>query len=258
MKPNLLMAIILPAFLCLDTQQTAVSKKTGPFKTDLSQNPYPFIGSIPLPAGYRRVREPANGFGEWLRGIPLKKDTRVRLFDGTLKANQSAQFAVLDLSVGKRDLQQCADAVMRLRAEYLYLRGMYDDLVFYDNIGHPYRLGSNRDRRHFDRFLEGVFAGCGTLSLQRQLKVTRWDQIRAGDVIIRGGSPGHAMMIADMAVNESGQKIFLLAQSYMPAQDIHLVVNPDPGSPSPWYILREGPVQTPEWLFPSGRFRTWP
>jgi hypothetical protein len=74
--------------------------------------------------------------------------------------------------------------------------------------------------------------------------------IRAGDVFIRGGSPGHAVLVMDMAVNAAGQKIFLLAQSYMPAQDIHILKNPG-NPPFPWYytVGADKLVVTPEWVF---------
>jgi hypothetical protein len=42
-------------------------------------------------------------------------------------------FAVMDLPVGNKDLQQCADAIMRLRAEYLYRPGQFNSIRFYDN-----------------------------------------------------------------------------------------------------------------------------
>ena len=92
-------------------------------------NPYAAISEIPLPAGYSRVKTEKNSFGEWLRQRPLKTDKTVYLFDGTEKQNQAAQFAVLDVSVGERDLQQCADAVMRLRAEYLFAQKRYAEII---------------------------------------------------------------------------------------------------------------------------------
>jgi hypothetical protein len=41
----------------------------------------------------------------------------------------------------------------------------------------------------------------------------------------------------------------MLAQSYMPAQDIQVLVNQGNASISPWYIMAEGPIETPEWTF---------
>lgn len=62
------------------------------------------VSDIPPPKGF--VRGETTGFGLFLRNITLKKDKVVYLFDGTLKGNQTAQFVVLDVSVGDRDLQQ--------------------------------------------------------------------------------------------------------------------------------------------------------
>src|SRR4051812_22602517 len=154
-------------------------------------NPYPFSGSIPPPAGYFRTSG-NDAFTAWLRAIPLKRDRTVYLFNGELKRNQQAQFAVLNISVSHQDLQQCADAVMRLRSEYLYSRKDYGNICFYTNQGvrlsflewtrgrrfrlagdrlNPYRLPVQRhceDRACFDEFLQIVFSYCGTLSLEKQ------------------------------------------------------------------------------------------
>lgn len=147
-------------------------------------NPYPLSGSIPPPAGYHRTSD-NDPFTAWLRAIPLKRDRTVRLFDGSLKKNQQAQFAVLDVSVGNQDLQQCADAVMRLRSDYQLQVQRHCE-----------------DRACFDEYLQTVFAYCGTLSLEKQLSsVSRYKDIRPGDVLITGGSPGHAMLVIDMAVD---------------------------------------------------------
>jgi Domain of unknown function (4846) len=263
MKPNLLVAIILPVFSVCPTFPVLVKSipqsyglQTPPAHAD---NPYKTIGEIPPPAGFSRIRPEKNSFAEWLGNIGLKKNKTVFLFDGRPKTNQSAQFAVLDISVGKKDLQQCADAIMRLKAEYLYSVKRFDEIGFVDNNQKRYILGPEKDRPHFDAYLEKVFLHCGTLSLEKQLKPLRaLSDLQTGDVLIQGGSPGHAMLIVNMAIQaKTGEKIYLLAQGYMPAQDIHVVVNPGQGTNNPWYALRPGPVDTPEWDFPKGHFKTW-
>jgi hypothetical protein len=86
--------------------------------------------------------------------------------------------------------------------------------------------------------------------------------MQIGDVLIRGGSPGHAMLVVDMAADSMGHQVYLLAQSYMPAQDIHIVKNPGgKGSAlSPWYRVdkRESMIETPEWTFYTRQLRGWP
>ena len=82
-----------------------------------------------------------------------------------------------------------------------------------------------------------VFAYSGTLSLEKELISVSIDNMNIGDVFIVGGSPGHAVIVVDMAVNSFGEKIFLLAQSYMPAQQTQLLINPMDGEISPWYSL---------------------
>jgi hypothetical protein len=257
MKPNLLMTIILPAFAAC--QQPTPSAGILQASSNTVQNPYAVIGDIPPPAGYLRTPAEKKSFPNWLRGIELKKEKTVYLYNGLPKTNQSAQFAVLNISVGHKDLQQCADAVMRLRAEYLYAQKKYATIDFRDNNNTSYVLGKITDRNHFDNYLDKVFSQCGTLSLEKQLEPVRdIDQLKPGDVLIQGGSPGHAMIVADMAADKSGKKIYLLAQSYMPAQDIHIVINPSNNGLSPWYELNAKAVYTPEWSFPKMRFKTWP
>ena len=59
--------------------------------------------------------------------------------------------------------------------------------------------------------------------------------MKIGDVFIKGGSPGHAVTIVDIAINpKTNKKVFLLAQSYMPAQEIKILKNPNNSELSPW------------------------
>jgi hypothetical protein len=70
---------------------------------------------------------------------------------------------------------------------------------------------------------------------------------------VHGGLPGHAVIVVDVAVNEkTGDKIFMLAQSYMPAQEIHVLRNFS-SEFSPWYVENfEEELETPEWTFDPG------
>ena len=96
-----------------------------------------------------------------------------------------------------------------------------------------------------------VFAYAGTLSLAKELNTVSVGEMKIGDVFIQGGSPGHAVIVVDMAENiTTGKKVFMLAQSYMPAQDIHVLKNPDNRKISPWYGVDFGEeLNTPEWKF---------
>ncbi len=222
-------------------------------------NPYKQIKYIPLPEGYNRTVENTMSFAGYLRNIGLKESTTVHLFNRQAKLNQKAQFAVLDISVGDRDLQQCADAVIRLKAEYLYAQKQFDKIVFfdYDNKAYPFQEPFNRE--NFNKYLNRVFGMCGSASLAKQLKpVMHFSTIQPGDVIIRGGFPGHAVMVIDVAENAAGKKIYLLAQSYMPAQDIHVLVNPMNADLSPWYAVNDDHfIETPEYRFTRNELMKW-
>ncbi len=235
------------------------------------------IADIPLPKGFKRIETDA--FGTFLRQLKLKKDKTVYLYDGRLKGNQSAQFAVLDVSVGDRDLQQCADAVMRLRADFLFGKKQFDAIKFSDGNGFlmdfsKWAAGNrivfsqnklswqtckdcNASDLSFKKYLNVVFAFAGTATLSKELTpLSNMSDMAVGNVFIKGGSPGHAVIVVDVAVNAEGKKVFLLAQSYMPAQDIHVLKNPSDLKLSPWYSTDFGDIlETPEWNFKKAELK---
>jgi len=232
---------------------------------------------IAPPEGYERAEVEAGSFAAWLRELPLLPGRpEVKLHDGRRKGRQDVHEAVVDIDVGTADLQQCADAVIRLRAEYLYANGRADDVAFDFTSGDEARWDRHRQgwravingnqvswrqsaaaddsRAAFRRYLDLVFTYAGTYSLSQELKaVADPADVRAGDVFIQGGFPGHAVLVVDVAQDPTtGRKAFLLVQSYMPAQQIHVLRNPG-GTMGAWYPADfGGTLRTPEWTFGAG------
>jgi hypothetical protein len=238
-----------------------VSQKTTQIATEnkpVNTISYKRIAEIPTPDGFKRALQPTASFANWLQQLPLKTDKTVYLYNGTIKKNQSAQFAVIDVPVGDKDLQQCADAVMRLRASFLFDQQLYSSIEFYDNEQNKYTFSAPYTQAHFEKYLTNVFSYCGTASLTKQLQQKKIHLLQAGDVLIRGGFPGHAAIVVDVAENEKGQKIFMLAQSYMPAQSVHILINPINNQQQPWYELNEDDViATPEYTFTKYELKQW-
>ncbi|HTN45005.1 MAG TPA: DUF4846 domain-containing protein [Flavipsychrobacter sp.] len=231
------------------------------------------LADIPLPYGYQRIPAAPPDKATFFRSLPLKKNNTVYLYNGDRKLNQSAQYAVLHIDVGDKDLQQCADAVMRLHAEYLWKQKRFDEIRFYftngflcdyDHYRKGYRLkinGNNTSWHHiakenngyatFRDYLDLVYSYAGTRSLHGQLRSVR-RSVKPGDIFIQTGNPyGHAVTVMDVAYNPSiHDTIFLLSQSYMPAQDIHVLKNPNDSKLSPWYSSGfTSKLETPEWTF---------
>ncbi len=231
-----------------------------------------------VPNGYTRNSYAAGTFGNYLQQLPLKPaGTLTKRYNGETKPNKVAA-AVIDISVGTSDLQQCADAIMRLRAEWLFEEKRFDAISFNLTNGfnmkysewkkgkrlnsacNGWTVGGTASETHDDfmNYMKKIFTYAGTLSLSNELQSKNIANLEAGDVFIKGGSPGHAVIVVDVAEGSEG-KLFLLAQSYMPAQDIEILKNPNNAGMSPWFKASEmGILETPEWDFNWSQLKTWP
>lgn len=217
---------------------------------------------LPLDSFHRETTD-SNSFAYYLQHLTLKKfGEKVKYFDGTLKANYNVYSSVVDMKISNKDLQQCADAVMRLRAEYLYRQKKYNQISFLFNGDmkfHTY-LDYTKEDRSYARFLtymDYIFSYANTGSLHKQLSAIGISQMQIGDVLVKKGNPyGHAVIVVDMCINAKGEKCFMLAQSYMPAQETQILLNPE--NNTVWYKLPlNGEIQTPEWLFSVSDLRRW-
>ncbi|WP_295652059.1 DUF4846 domain-containing protein [uncultured Mucilaginibacter sp.] len=210
------------------------------------------ITRFKAPAGYELIKPATGSFGAYLQNLPLKPvGAHTKTYTGAIAATDAYTAAVVDISVGNEDLQQCADAIMRLRGEYLYQQKRYGEIAFhfvngflcdYVHYADGYRYKNNKwaliatkDYSYpaFMRYMKLVFEYACTLSLDKELKnVANTTDIQAGDVFIRGGSPGHCFVVMAVAQNAQGNKVFTIAQSYMPAQNIQVLRDT-----SPWFSL---------------------
>ena len=234
---------------------------------------------IRTPEGYRRTKASRNSFSRFLRIYKMKKHGKpVLLYNGSKKANQSAHAAIFKLPIENEDLQQCADSVMRVYAEYFWHTNQKNRIKFHfvdgflaeygkwqagsriqvtDN-GSYWTNSSAADSSYetFKKFMRIVFAYSGTLSMEAEAKKINKTNMNTGDIFIKGGSPGHVVMIADTCKNKDGKKAFLLAQGYMPAQEFHVLKNPS-HEEDPWYYEEEikFPFVTPEYTFDKGSLK---
>lgn len=227
---------------------------------------------FPSPDGYKRVEQSSSSFATYLRTLKLKPaGSLVKYYNGAEKANPNIYVAVVDLDIGTKDLHQCADAIMRLRAEYLWHQKKYDQIHFnftngfqvdYSEYMKGKRMQVKGNRTYWNNrakasnsyadlwsYLELIFTYAGTASLEKELHSRNIKEAQIGDVLIQGGHPGHAVIIVDQVTNKAGKSLYLLAQSYMPAQEIQILSNPMNRHTSPWYDLDTNPIQTPEWTF---------
>lgn len=235
---------------------------------------------ILTPPGYERTEADDGSFTQFLRKYPMKEyGAKVHLYDGKEKWNQRAHASVFDLPLEEYDLQQCADSVIRMYAEYFYSTKQYERIAFHYTNGFLAEYSKWRDGMRiqvdgnsvkwvssggyddsyecFVKYLKNVFCYAGTLSMDLESSEISLNEAEVGDVFLYGGSPGHVVMIVDVCRNENGEKAFLLAQGYMPAQEFHLLVNEN-HLEDPWYYESEivYPFTTPEYTFQDGSLKT--
>ena len=284
----LFIALIVIFTNCSESKESiseGVNKNKQNLEQNLPQLQFDYINSqgttittrFNPPQGFERVEVNENSFGHYLRKIPLKPHGAiVKYHNGYEKDRPDVYAAVVDLPIGTKNLHQCADAVMRLKADYHYSREEWDSIHF--NLTNGFNLeyrqwkegkrlkvdgnktfwykdsSPSTDKDSYWKYLETVWSFAGTLSLSKELKPIAIENMQIGDVFIQGGSPGHAVIVIDVAINKTtDQKVFMLAQSYMPAQETQILINPRYSELGVWYSSDfEKTLITPEWNFRLG------
>jgi len=235
------------------------------------------------PEGYSWVEETPNSFGYYLENFSLKKyRSPILKYDGSEIETQHLHEAIFDIDTGTKDLQQCADALIRLRAEYLFKTKRFDEIKFHFTSGdlmtwNDYKNGTcafvngnsvqfkkterfDDSRENFRKYLDLIFTYAGTISLNKETKpVLKTSDLKTGDLLITAGSPGHIVFIVGVSENANGEKLFLLAEGFTPAQSIHVLKNPFNSKISPWYELdvNAAETKTARYFFVPSNFRSF-
>lgn len=200
------------------------------------------IGDIPAPMGYTRIEAENGSYAQYLRSLPLKKrGTKVQLFTGGEARYQFLSTGVIDQDLLSNS-EQCADATMRLRAEYLWSRGRYREISFRDVNGKMMHYTGGSSRKAFERYMRNVYGVCSTFSLFTETTPRDINDVQPGDVLVyparTGHKYGHALIVVDVAKSKSGKVAIMCAEGNTPARDKHIVRNLNPLK-NPWFFLNE-------------------
>ncbi|WP_108868141.1 DUF4846 domain-containing protein [Aquimarina aquimarini] len=231
-----------------------------------------------VPDGYKRVSYPKGSFQEYLRHYQLKTyGSKIINYDNTEYFAQNWHEAILEIPVPSNGLQQCADALMRMRSEYLWKKNKKSKIGFNFTSGHycswnkyaegyrPKIKGNkvtfhktatvNHSKANFYKYLNLIYTYAGTLSMYNELPKVAVKNVQIGDMLVKPGSPGHIEIVIDEIIDQKGNKMYLLAQGNTPAQNVCLLKNFENTAISPWYQFVENEaVYTPSYSFNKARF----
>ncbi len=273
----ILAALVFAAFQFKPVEQVVTAIVTKP--SYINADGLTVKDRVKLPEDYKRIPYDSSSFQYYIRQLKLKPyGAKVINYDNQPYFYQLGHIGILDIDVPENGLQQCADALIRIRSEYLWKSNRKQDIGFEFTSGHycswsKYAEGyrpkingnrvtfsktarSDHSKANFYNYLNLIYTYSGTMSLNNELKsITSIKNLRVGDMLIIGGFPGHVVMIADIIENSGGERLFLLIQGNTPAQSIHMLKNLEDTGISPWYKLQlNSEISVPGFTFANSKF----
>jgi hypothetical protein len=218
------------------------------------------IEGIPLPStAYKRIPANNNSFAEWLRNLPLCKSGSdvLNYRNGIFKAGTDTAVAfVVDMDIKGRRHEQCMDILVRLYAEYLWKENQIENLNLplpgghwlkwedwsngfrpvFKGIDVDMQKSSPSDTTHqaYQSYLNTIYSEAHTQQFYHAYQPLDKMAMQIGDIIIRRGTKGHAVMVVDLAKNERGELIALIGNGDTPACQFFLLNHK---KNSPWIPL---------------------
>ncbi len=240
------------------------------------------FGRIPEPFAFERQPLEAGSFAAWLRYLPLLpgKPDLLR-FNGALSSHQQAYYAILDVPIGNQDAVHGVEAALLLKSLYMLSHGDESAISILLNSGaavsyaqwqQGYRFVSRGNEVFWEQgprrgtgwqdvldFLVSAFPLTNTGALREVTVKIPPAELTNGSMLFHDAASGHVVIVLDVAIHpQTGDKLFLLAQGFTPAHQLHVLVNPKDPTISPWYRLYpDQTLETPLYIFHYGLLRHW-
>lgn len=228
----------------------------------LSQKPDPItqlVNVITPKANYLRLTAMPGTFGEWVQHLPLKAGNPPVLTDDGIEApNQFKHAAVVNIDAGKNNLQLSANAILRLRAEYLFSKDWLWQINFPTKSGTKVDFRSwvkekklSPDHKALIEYLQELFPQTDATTLASMLKpVKDIRDMEPGDIMLKRDQPEFAVLVLDVVQDPAtNARYFLLGTSHYPAQDFYVIINPSTTPITPWYPQANKESGMPEGVF---------
>lgn len=214
---------------------------------------------LPVPRGYERAAYPSDSFSGWLQRLPLKNNTTVLTHNGgAVPSRRYNRTAVIDMPLlFSDDLEQCADYCMRFWGEFHRQTGRLEELFLFTYPGE--RTYFSKSGSNFKQFLRIAFAYSNSYSLKAGCKPVGGGEGRVelmpGDMFVQNetGGIGHVSMVMDAAKNRSGEQLYQIGFSFMPAQEFHIETAPSREYGIGGWFSLEGYVRFLADFYPYGK-----
>ena len=182
------------------------------------------VVDIPTPEGYERRPYPTGSYSDYLRRLPLKEDTSIYQWNGKKVWGMLYNvYAVVDKPLlFKSDLEQCADYSMRFWADYHKDHGKLGQLYLFDY--HGVKKYFSKSGKKYTAFLKWHMAYSNSYSIKKGANAVNSAGLKPGDMFVQNtdGGIGHVSLIVDAAINQTGERVYLIGYGFIPAQEFHI------------------------------------
>ncbi len=267
-KRIFILVIVLVAGYIIPSKENRIVKNSAKnelvFSGNINEKGPTIKERIRVPDGFKRLEYSEDSFQYYIQNYILKPfGAKVINYDGKPYVYQNGHVGVMDIPVPSNGLQQCADALIRIRAEFLWDIDQKDKIGFNFTSGHycswkKYAKGyrpiingtnvsfyktapENATKDNFYKYLNLIYTYSGTQTLYNELnKIESMENVEVGDLLINPGSPGHVVLVVDVAANSQGKKMVIFAQGNTPAQSVHIIKNNKDSEMNPWFEVEIG------------------